>query len=192
MKSNKLFDMWEGEYRVFFNFYKDGSSITLGFPSKNSYLKDVYLKIDGVQHEPISMSEASGYLSTGMRELVKDKVKGLGGGSSNRGYIESKSTAKFSSTYDETFSMIQKRYSIEKIAGTKSVQKGTIINHIEKLAETKPLYHFDYLKPSTVTVSAIRNASRGVSKGPGYLKTIRENLNEMYDYDTIRLGLLFV
>lgn len=193
MRSNKIFDMWEGEYRVFFNFYKDGSRVTLGFPSKNSYLRDVYLKIDGVEQNSISIPEASGYLSSGMRDIIGSKVKGLGGGSKPTKYVESKSNAKPQiSTYEETLSYLRMSYSIGKIARLKGVKEGTIINHVTKLSETNPSHLFNHLKPSSYIIQEVRSASRDVSTGPGYLKTIHDRLNGRYDYDSIRLSLVFV
>ncbi len=66
-----------------------------------------------------------------------------------------------------------------------------IVQHIVKLAETKPLYHFNHLKPGQNTIEKIRSSSRKFQTGPGYLKSIFEDLNEGYDYDTIRLALIF-
>lgn len=70
-------DIWEGKWRVFFNFFKDNQRITFGFPKSNSNVNDVYFKIDNIEQPRISIPEAASYLSQGMKELIAPRVKGL-------------------------------------------------------------------------------------------------------------------
>ena len=82
MKSNKIVDIWEGEYRLFFNFYKGGEQITLGFPLRNTSVSDVYVKINNTEQPRISIEEAKTYLTQGMVSLISSRVKGLSSNSS--------------------------------------------------------------------------------------------------------------
>jgi hypothetical protein len=70
LRSSKVLDVFDGEYRIFFNFYNDGNQITLGYPKDNCSDKEVYLAIDGDEQDRITISEASGFMSAGMRNLL--------------------------------------------------------------------------------------------------------------------------
>ena len=89
LKSKKIIDIWEGEYRVFINFYNNREKYTLGYPKKSTYLKDVYFSINQVEQDRLSFSEANKYLSQGMINLLAPKVKGITGYSKKA--IEAKS-----------------------------------------------------------------------------------------------------
>lgn len=198
MKSNKIFDVHEGEYRVFFNFFKNGSQVTLGFPLKHTKSNKVYLRIDDEEQEKISIPEASGYLTSGMVNILGNKVKGISGSSSrllsnNTRYIESKSSSRnISSTYDETFLLVEEGYTIEEMARERGLTEGTIIKHIENLVMSHGTNDFEYLKPSLSIVDEVEEASYEVSDCDGYLKAIYNELDERYDYNTIRLALIFL
>jgi hypothetical protein len=78
MKNNKLVQINEGEYYLFFNFYKGNQNITLGYPYKESYRTDVYLNINGVEKGRISYSEANKYLSQSLLAVLPiHRVKGI-------------------------------------------------------------------------------------------------------------------
>jgi hypothetical protein len=79
MKNNKLVQINEGEYYLFFNFYKGRENITLGFPYKNSSRNDVYLGINGVEKGRISYAEANKYLSQSILSVLPiHRIKGVG------------------------------------------------------------------------------------------------------------------
>ena len=75
--SKKIVDIWEGEYRVFFNFFHQREKITFGFPKKGTRISDVYFKIDDEEQPRISIGEAKSYLTMGMRQILSPMVKGL-------------------------------------------------------------------------------------------------------------------
>lgn len=83
MKSNKIIDIWEGQYRVFFNFYYEGRKMAFGFPKKGSSYSDVYFSIDGVEQDRISISEAKSYLSQSIIATIAPRVEGLGSQDTN-------------------------------------------------------------------------------------------------------------
>jgi hypothetical protein len=78
MKNNKLVQINEGEYYLFFNFYKGKQNITLGYPYKESFRTDVYLNINGEEIGRISYSEANKYLSQSLLSILPiHRVKGI-------------------------------------------------------------------------------------------------------------------
>jgi hypothetical protein len=78
MKNNKLVQINEGEYYLFFNFYKGSENITLGFPYKNSSRNDVYLGVNGEEQGRISYSEANKYLSKSLLSILPiHRIKGI-------------------------------------------------------------------------------------------------------------------
>jgi hypothetical protein len=78
MKNNKLVQINEGEYYLFFNFYKGKQNITLGYPYKESYRNDVYLNINGVEQGRITYSEANKYLSQSLLSVLPiNRIKGI-------------------------------------------------------------------------------------------------------------------
>lgn len=83
MYSKKIIDIWEGEYRVFFNFYSGKEKVTLGFPKRNNNISDVYVKINDIEQPRISFSEAKKYLTQGMINMISPRVKGLSSGYSS-------------------------------------------------------------------------------------------------------------
>lgn len=77
MYSKKIIDIWDGEYRVFFNFYRGKEKVTLGFPKRTTKISDVYVKINDIEQPRISFSEAKSYLTQGMINMIAPRVKGL-------------------------------------------------------------------------------------------------------------------
>ena len=78
MKNNKLVQINEGEYYLFFNFYKGRENITLGFPYKNSKRNDVFLGVNGIEQGRISYSEANKYLSQSLLSIIPiHRIKGI-------------------------------------------------------------------------------------------------------------------
>jgi len=70
LRSSKVLDVFDGEYRIFFNFYNDNKQITLGYPKENCSDKEVYLAVDGEEKNRITISEASGFMSAGIRNIL--------------------------------------------------------------------------------------------------------------------------
>jgi uncharacterized protein YpbB len=78
MKSNKLLEITEGEYYLFFNFYKSRKQITLGYPYLDSPRNDVYLSVDGEEKGRLSYSESNKYLVDAIKKVLPIyEVKGL-------------------------------------------------------------------------------------------------------------------
>ncbi len=80
-KNKKLFDLREGESRVFFNFHKGSENVSFGLPKSDSKRSDVYVKVNGKEMPRMSINEAKGYLSQGMQKVLSSQVKGLDQGS---------------------------------------------------------------------------------------------------------------
>ena len=53
MKNNKLVQINEGEYYLFFNFYKGRENITLDFPNKIPKKKIVFFEVIGLEQVKI-------------------------------------------------------------------------------------------------------------------------------------------
>ncbi len=78
MKSNKLLEITEGEYYLFFNFYKNREQITLGYPYSNSPRNDVYLSVNGEEKGRLSYKESNKYLVDAIKNVLPlYKIKGL-------------------------------------------------------------------------------------------------------------------
>lgn len=76
MRRNKILDVWEGEYRIFFNFYQNDENVTLGFPINNQY-SDVYIKVNGEEQPRISISEAIQFLDDGIKKVILPRINHL-------------------------------------------------------------------------------------------------------------------
>jgi hypothetical protein len=77
MRNNKLVQINEGEYYLFFNFYKNNEKITLGYPYKNSRRNDVYLEINN-EVRYVSFNEANKFLNSGIKQLLPlHRIKGI-------------------------------------------------------------------------------------------------------------------
>ncbi len=70
MRSEKLLDVYKGEFRIFFNFYLQGQTVTLGFPMDGSRYDDVYVRVNGEEKGRISIDYALSLLSSSMRSQV--------------------------------------------------------------------------------------------------------------------------
>ena len=78
MRNKKLVQINEGEYYLFFNFYKGKENITLGYPYKGSTINDVYLGINGVEAGRISYTEGNKYLSQSILSVLPiHRIKGI-------------------------------------------------------------------------------------------------------------------
>lgn len=85
MRNNKLVQINEGEYYLFFNFFKGKQEITLGFPYKGTNRNDVYLSVNNIEQGRISFQDARKFLSDSIIAVLPlDRVKGIQLTSTNR------------------------------------------------------------------------------------------------------------
>ena len=70
MKSNKLIEITEGEYYLFFNFYKQKDKVTLGYPFKNSPRNDVFLSINEEERSRLTFAESNRYLNDAIKKIL--------------------------------------------------------------------------------------------------------------------------
>jgi ATP-dependent exoDNAse (exonuclease V) alpha subunit len=85
----------------------------------------------------------------------------------------------------ETRRMVKKGMSINEIAEEQGVTKSTIIGHIEEFLEKKSKVNIKYLLPSNKDCEKIRSSFNVC--GWELLKPAFEDLNEKYDYNTLKL-----
>lgn len=77
LRSQKVMDIYDGSYRVFINFYKNGKQITLGYPKSNCSDKRVWLAFDGAESGRIELHEANRYLDSGQGLTLKLLIPNL-------------------------------------------------------------------------------------------------------------------
>jgi len=78
VKNNRLVQINEGEYYLFFNFYRGKENITLGYPYKDSKISNVYLGVNGFEEGRISYTEANKYLSQSILSVLPiHRIKGI-------------------------------------------------------------------------------------------------------------------
>lgn len=63
MKSRKIADVYEGEHRTFYNYYKGNQRITLGMPT-SPRAKDVWVSVNGETKDKISVGQARRLMSS--------------------------------------------------------------------------------------------------------------------------------
>ena len=79
---------------------------------------------------------------------------------------------------------------IGQISDKRGLAPGTIINHIEKIADIDPHFDISYLKPAPERLAKIAAAFKktdGIALSP-----VREILGDGYSFDEIRLARLFL
>lgn len=97
MWSRRLATITEGQYRVFINFYKNGGSLSLGFPKHNCSKRTVYFDNGGYMSY-ISCNSARNMLDVGMSNMLENALgvslpyhsptKNIGYSSSGYGYCD--------------------------------------------------------------------------------------------------------
>jgi len=99
---------------------------------------------------------------------------------------------KKESTYEITKVLILRNMNAQAIARERNMALSTIWSHVERLVEEKEITHehVNKLIPSNISWDIIYpSISKAIDKhGAEKLKPIYEELNELYDYDLIRLG----
>ncbi|MEI6850321.1 MAG: RecQ family ATP-dependent DNA helicase [archaeon] len=94
------------------------------------------------------------------------------------------------STYDETKKLLLQKLSIDEIAKIRKFSPTTILDHLEKIAETDSSLDLTHLKP---TQEKIEKISEAFKKTDGtLLAPVREILGKEYSYDEIRLARIFL
>ena len=94
------------------------------------------------------------------------------------------------STQDETRQLVMRKVPLAEIAKKRGLTIGTIIAHIETIADAEPRLDIVYLKPPQDRFKAIAAAfaeSNGTALSP-----VRQILGEAYSYDEIRLVRIFI
>jgi ATP-dependent DNA helicase RecQ len=94
------------------------------------------------------------------------------------------------STVDESRRLLQERLSLADIAKLRSLKEGTIIQHIEALADAGTLPNIDHLKPTDAIYTEISDAFKE-SRTPT-LTFIFKHFKGKYSYDTLRLVRMFM
>lgn len=102
-----------------------------------------------------------------------------------------KSTAIYlGSTYDTTKQLLVQKRSIADIAQVRKLSPGTILNHIEKLAEADPKLDLSYLRPAAARFDIIMQAFQQLDSLA--LNPVRALLGDGYSYDELRLARIFI
>jgi len=77
LKSKKLYDVHEGQYRIFYNFYRGKDRLTLGFPKNAAVCHDVYIQVNGTEQDRFSIPKAMGILKKSGVFMPYDEYKRL-------------------------------------------------------------------------------------------------------------------
>ena len=93
-------------------------------------------------------------------------------------------------TVDETKKFVKQKIAILAIAEIRGFTQGTIIAHIEEIAESDKTIDLSYLKPDAENFAKISEAFK--TSGGLALKPVRDLLGESYSYDDLRLARIFL
>jgi hypothetical protein len=107
---------------------------------------------------------------------------------------------KKAGTYKQTEKLIKDKKNIKEISKERDISEDTIIEHVTKLLDQKviSIKDINYLKPKTKKfkeeLKIITKAFKDLKKDnpDNKLKPIFEELDQKYEYDTIKLVKLFV
>ncbi len=94
------------------------------------------------------------------------------------------------STYELTRRMLEKKIPLCQIALDRGLTEGTILSHLEKIADSEESVELEYLKPSPEIMEKVGAAFRRTGKTA--LSPVKEILGEEFTYDDIRLARLFL
>ncbi|HEY4479560.1 MAG TPA: RecQ family ATP-dependent DNA helicase [Candidatus Paceibacterota bacterium] len=94
------------------------------------------------------------------------------------------------STIDETKKFILQKISIDEIAKTRGLSRGTILSHIEKVSNTDMQVDLSYVKPPQERFEKIAAAFK--KTGGFALTPVRGILGDGYSYDELRLARIFL
>ncbi len=93
-------------------------------------------------------------------------------------------------TLEKTLELVAQKYSISKIAETRGLKEGTIIDHIEQLHVRGLLPDITHLKPPTKDFARMKEAIE--ASEDGRLASAFEKLKGAYSYEALRLARLFL
>lgn len=94
------------------------------------------------------------------------------------------------STYDQTKELVKKKLSIAKMAKQRELTEGTIMGHLEELAEKDANVDLNYLRPKEKRFKKIAKAFSKTKDTK--LSPVRDILGEDYSYDELRIARLFL
>jgi ATP-dependent DNA helicase RecQ len=95
------------------------------------------------------------------------------------------------STFDETKKFLKQKIAISAISEIRGLTQGTIVTHIERIAEEDPLFDISYLKPNDT--ERFKIIAEALQKTDGIaLSPVKEMLGEEYSYDEIKLARIFL
>ncbi|MBO1529849.1 AAA family ATPase [Psychrobacter sp. F1192] len=109
---------------------------------------------------------------------------------------------KSESTLMATRLLLEESLSIADIAQTRELAQSTIMRHISELKSQDPSLACDHLRPDDDIMTAVGNAYVAIKvannpndfndNGSIKLRPIYEHLKQAFDYNTIRLALIFI
>jgi len=94
------------------------------------------------------------------------------------------------STLAETRSLLEKKFSIEKIAAERGLAVSTILTHLERMKTEGVMPDIAHLTPPAAALAAMRAALRASENMR--LAPAREALGEKYSYEELRVARLFL
>ncbi len=96
-------------------------------------------------------------------------------------------------TYDLTFSYLQKDMPIEQIAIERGMAAGTIAGHLIRIKKERPEHNFSFYKPKKAIVTKVEKAYLKQNNKEGIsLKAIYDNLDGKVSYQDIKLAIAFI
>ncbi len=134
-----------------------------------------------------------------LKEKQRKFIQYLGGSKEKqkRGMGEKKEKS-----FEKTKKLIEAGKNLEEIIQARGLKKNTIINHITQLKEQYPELDLRSIKPKEKSIKDIKAVFQSIKKegkkedflenGKIKIKSIYEKLEGNYDYDLIKIALLFM
>jgi len=141
--------------------------------------------------------QADAYMSSIGGSLAK-------GASAKKSKIIKKKRAEKSGvpSYLQTKELLEKGMGLKKIAQTRDITVGTIVQHLEYIIKDNPDYDLSAVAPDPEAITQVQQAREALTEeanpehlsdsGQLRLRPIYEAMNEAIPYDDIRLALLFI
>ena len=148
-----------------------------------------FLHITGVGHQkleqfgPVFMKRITDYCR------VHGLAPSKGSAVSKINRPDSQSTVRIM-TRDETQKLVLQKFSLEAIAESRGLAKGTILSHLEKLADEDPKITMDHLRPAQGRFDLIKAAFEHC--GGLDLSPVKVMLGDDFSYDELRLVRIFL
>jgi hypothetical protein len=175
------------EYGILYLYFKEANSdIILGFPKSYRQGK-VFVSIDGVKHEEISIPLARSFLNDEMVDFVNEKIN------VNVRKHRYEGIASFDpETYFKTYQLIHQKCTLEEMANMRGLKISVIVEHIGKLLPLHPSCYFEYLRPPIEVLNIIISVYTSIPlEKARSLTYLFEKLNKQYPIWTIRLAMIF-